>query len=193
MTDRPDGWAAMADIGRLGFDTAAAVIERILDLSRRAGDLSVPLLAPTAEGDPARRLRADAERLIDLYAEWTRALVDRALEAAATTTTTGPEVLVLGPVEPGGTAAATAWLHVLEADGTTAALRCTDLTGHDGEVVPAGSVGFEPPALDTSASPSHQVRVNVDVATGTAPGRYHGHLLVAGLPEVALPVRLDVT
>ncbi|MHB8464274.1 MAG: hypothetical protein ACYDH6_21145 [Acidimicrobiales bacterium] len=192
MTEPSDGWEAMADIGRLGLETAAAVVERILDLSRPATDLSVPLLTPTGDGDAARRLRSDAERLIDLYAEWTRSLVDRAIDVAAEGRHN--EVLVVGPVAPGAVTESTAWLHVLDGPlGPGAHLKATDLTSGGGATLPADSVRLEPTVLDPDASgPSHEVRVRVDVPAHTQPGRYHGHLLVAGLADVALPLRVEV-
>ncbi|HJR24698.1 MAG TPA: hypothetical protein VJ804_04445, partial [Acidimicrobiales bacterium] len=58
---------------------------------------------------------------------------------------------------------------------------------------PGATVTCTPAALDTSAArTTSEVRVTVVVAKGTAPGSYHGHLLAQGLPEVVLPVRLEV-
>ena len=37
--DRSDGVAPLAEIGQLGLETASAVVERMLDLTRRVGDL----------------------------------------------------------------------------------------------------------------------------------------------------------
>ena len=200
MTGPPDGWEAMADISRLGLETAAAVVERILGLSRDAADAKIPLLTPNGPpgsegtaGDPARRLRADAERLIDLYAEWTRALVERAIEAAGSVA--GPETLEIGPVPAGESVHAVMWLHVLEGPlGPVAAVRSTDLTHHDGTVIPASTVRFEPPVLDPSPTRERQqVKVTVDVPDGVTAGRYHGHVLVAAVPDVSLPVHIVVT
>jgi hypothetical protein len=99
------------DDGRLdpaaaGLASAAAVVERMLELGRAAASsFRLPLPAnseqalaafglsgtapdavvdgePLEDGDPAerarqaRRFRADAERVVELYAEWTRMLVD---------------------------------------------------------------------------------------------------------------------
>ena len=104
MSDLPPPWASVADIGQLGLDTAAAVVERLLTLTRltitrQPGGLTVPLLPATGDGVDARRVRAEAERLIDLYAEWTRSLVQAAVDAADPDRPAG-EKLSLGPAPP---------------------------------------------------------------------------------------------
>jgi hypothetical protein len=191
MTEPPP-WLSIGDVGQLGLETAAAVVERLLHVTRQVGDLRLPLFPSGPDPAATRRLRADAERLIDLYAEWTRLLVEVSLDGAAPTRS--PDVLTLGPVAPAGTAQATVWFHVLDGPGAgPATLRATDLTAHDGSRVLARAVGFDPPALPTgSPRTSHEVAVRVSVPRRTRPGLYHGHLLAAGLAEVSLPVRLTV-
>jgi hypothetical protein len=198
MTELPPPWASVADIGQLGLETAATVVERLLTLTRltlspQAVGLPFPLLSATRDGVDARRMRAEAERLIDLYADWTRALVQAAVDAADGGRPAG-EGLSLGPVEPGGSAEASVWLHLLEgpAAGMTT-LRATDLVAHHGGAIPSAAVRFDPASLDT-ANPrtSQQVVVGLTVPQGTAPGPYHGHILAIGVPEVSLPLRVDV-
>jgi hypothetical protein len=47
--------------------------------------------------------------------------------------------------------------------------------------------------LDTSGlQSSHQIVVTIAVPEGTPAGAYHGHILATGMPEVSLPVRLEV-
>jgi hypothetical protein len=198
MSDLPPPWASVADIGQLGLDTAAAVVERLLRLTRltitrQPGGLTVPLLPATGEGLDARRVRAEAERLIDLYAEWTRSLVQAAVDAADPERPAG-EKLSLGPAPPDTSTQATIWLHVLDgpAAGTTL-LRSTDLVAHHGGAISGAAIRFEPPALDaTSPQTSQAVTVLVDVPPGVAAGPYHGHILATGVPEVCLEVTLDV-
>jgi hypothetical protein len=203
-----DGLAAVADIGQLGLEAAAAVVERMLDLSRRGTHLRFPLLSADTAGEPGdrhrqlHRLRADSEQLIDLYAEWTRTLVDGAIqlvdEGPGGATRGADEnvggLLVIGPAVPGTSVEATVWLHVLDGPAAgTATLRATDLACHDGTVVAATHVVFDPPALDTAAARStREVAVRICVPLGTPPGPYHGHILASGLPEVSLAVRVDV-
>jgi hypothetical protein len=198
MSDVPPPWASVADIGQLGLETAAKVVERLmtltrLTLSRQPGGLTFPLLPATSESVEARRLRAEAERLIDLYADWTRSLVQAAVDAADVSRAT-PERLILGPVDPAATAEACVWLHVLDGPAAgPATLRATDLIAHHGGVIPSGAVRFDPAHLDT-ASPrtSREVTVRATAPSGAAPGPYYGHILAAGLPEVSLELCVDV-
>ncbi len=198
MSDLPPSWASVADIGQLGLDTAAAVVERLLTLTRltitrQPGGLTIPLLPATGDGLDARRVRAEAERLIDLYAEWTRSLVQAAVDAADPDRPPG-EKLSLGPAPPDSSTQASIWLHVLDgpAAGTTV-LRATDLVAHHGGAISGAAIRFEPPALDaTSPRTSQAVTVLVDVPPGVAAGPYHGHILATGVPEVCLEVTLDV-
>ncbi len=174
----------------------------VADAGEGAGDDAAD---PTERARPARRFRADAERLVEMYAEWTRMLVDGAAslaeQAVGVAPMAGPSSgdsaaagLVLGPASAGATTTTSAWLHVL--DGPAAApapLHATDLVAHDGSVVPGTAVACTPALLDTSvARSSTEVRVSAVVPAGTAPGTYHGHLLARGLPEVALALRLEV-
>jgi hypothetical protein len=54
-------------------------------------------------------------------------------------------------------------------------------------------VSTAPPRLDTSeARTSTAVAVTVSVPDGVRPGTYHGHLLAEGLPEVVLPLVIEV-
>lgn len=206
--------AGLGDIGALGLSTAAAVVERMLALGRQAAaGLRFPLPAngdaPAADGDgdatgdgtdrrqQARRFRADADRLIELYGEWTRTVLDGALslaEQASAGDTRTDGALHLGPVLPGVATEASAWIHVL--DGPSAApapLHASSLTAHDGTTIEAGAITFEPDAVDTAAPrTSVEVRLTITVPTGTPPGTYHGHLLAHGLAEIVLPVRLEV-
>jgi hypothetical protein len=208
------------DVAVLGLEAAAAVVERMLAIGRGAaagirlpfppngeppapapagpGAAEAPTAAPTP-AQQARRFRADADRLVELYAEWTRLLVDGAAtlaEQAAQEGAAAPggDILVVGPVAAGTSSTASAWLHVL--DGPTslpAPLHTTTLVAHDGATVPRSAVAFDPPFLDTSAArTTHEIRVSVSVPSDTRPGRYHGHVLATGLEEVALAVRVEV-
>lgn len=227
----PPGASAIAE---WGLSSAAAVVERMLELGR-SGTAGLRLAfpangaapgratsAPTGEepapaGDPtdaasdpaerarqARRFRADAERLVELYADWTRMLVDGAASLAeqavggeapaAAAPGAGSAAVVLGPASAGATTTTSVWLHVLDGPGAAPApLRATDLVAHDGSVVAGASLSAAPSHLDTSVPrSSSEVRISVRVPDGTPPGAYHGHLLATGLPEVVLPVRLEV-
>ena len=102
--------------------------------------------------------------------------------------------LRLGPVKPGHPASGRAWVHILDGPpGPPARLSATAFTAHDGATVEARAASFEPPMLDSfDLRSSHEVVVTVAVPEGTRPGAYHGHILATGMPEVSLPVRLEV-
>ena len=205
--DPAAAFRALADAPRVGFEAAAAVIDRILALGRPA-----PAAPPTMSWDgreeredvappdrrvQLRRARADAERVLDAYGDWARQLLDAVFGLAEGE---GPaDVLVLGPVPAGATVDADLWLHAPAGRLTVAAaLRATDLTAHDGATIPADAVSFDPPGLapgtnGNGSTPAPATRVRLTVPAGAAAGTYNGHVLATGLPEVALVVRAEVT
>ena len=149
-----------------------------------------------------RRLRADGERLLEMWGEWMRVLLDAAMDGAeagvaerdAAAAHAGDQPLLLGPVKAGDPVSGRAWVHVLDGPpGPPAPLSATAFTAHNGDIIEAGAAGFEPPILDSfDLRSSHEVLVTVAVPAGTRPGAYHGHILAAGLPEVGLAVRIEV-
>jgi hypothetical protein len=164
-----------------------------------------PVTGPDKEAERARevrRLRADGERLLELWGEWMRVLLDAAMDGAeagvaergAAPAPEGDHPLRLGPVEAGNPASGSAWVHILDGPpGPPARLSATAFTAHDGATVEARAASFEPPTLDSfDLRSSHEVVVTVAVPEGTRPGAYHGHILATGMPEVSLPVRLEV-
>jgi hypothetical protein len=86
------------------------------------------------------------------------------------------------------------WLH----NGTSEPmlglrLHSADLRSHDGSTLPASCIGFDPPSLDElPARSSRGVLVVADVGADVPGGVYHGVLLVAGAPDVWLPVIVTV-
>lgn len=191
---------ALADTPRAGLEAAATVIDRLLEMGRPGtGPMPVIPWDGTTRADEAppserrvqlRRARADAERVLDAYGDWARQLLDAVFGLAEGE---GPDdVLVLGPVAPGTSADAELWLHAPPGRVTApAVLRATTLTNHDGATIEGDAVCFAPVALDGNGS-GQSTRVRLDVPAATAAGRYHGHVLATGLPEVALPVRVEV-
>lgn len=158
---------------------------------------------PDKEADRARevrRLRADGERLLELWGEWMRVLLDAVMDGAEAGVAerdaglhAGDQPLRLGPVKPGRSESGRAWVHILDGPpGPPARLSATAFTSHDGATVEAAA-SFEPPLLDSfDLRSSHEVVVTVAVPEATRPGAYYGHILATGMPEVSLPVRLEV-
>jgi hypothetical protein len=207
------GLRAMADIQRAGLETAAVVVERMLELGRQSARAPFPLHLPSEpvdgldgdradpapdRGRDARRLRADGERLLELWGESMRVLLDVAADAAETSVdgrNGAADQLSLGPVPSGVPAVGRAWLHVLDGPpGSPARLTTTAFTAHDGSAIEARAASFEPPLVDSFALRSSQeILITVEVPERTRPGVYHGHILATGLPEVGLAVRIEVT
>jgi hypothetical protein len=207
---------AMADAQRRGLEAAASVVERMLELGRQGARSPFPLYLPRepaagedrggedggAAEDPgreARRLRADAERLFELVGESMRVVLDVAVDAAESGTagSNGDGAageLSLGPAGAGEEATASAWLHVLDGPpASPARLHATTLTAHDGATIESGAASFEPPLLESfDLRSSEEIEVTVAVPGDAQPGTYRGHVLAAGLPEVALPLVLEV-
>ncbi len=94
----------------------------------------------------------------------------------------------------GRTGAAEVWLHNGTAEAMTSLrLHGGDLRAHDGATVPASHLGFDPPMLDElPARSSRGVVVVADIGDDVPGGVYRGVLLVAGAPDVWLPIVLTV-
>ena len=92
--------------------------------------------------------------------------------------------------QPGRTGSAEVWLHNGTADARPGLrLHTGDLRTHDGSTLPDSALWFDPPSLDElPARSSRGVVVVADVADGLPDGVYRGVLLVAGAPDVWLPI-----
>jgi hypothetical protein len=92
-----------------------------------------------------------------------------------------------------GPVCAEVWLHNRGADDLgKVRLRCSDLLAHDGALVAASVVRFEPDAVPMPPRSSRGVTVEVDVNEDIRPGSYRGTLLAEGHEEVWMPVVLAV-
>jgi hypothetical protein len=196
---------ALVDAPRVGLEAAAAVVDRILAMGRPGatfpgitweGEGAAPA-APTKERRvELRRARADAERVLDAYGDWARQLLDAVFGLAEGGAP--PDALVLGPVAAGATVDADLWLHAPPGRVTAPArLWSTTLTAHDGATIPASSITFAPAIVEPGANGNGSAarpatRVALAVPADAAGGTYHGHVLAHGLPEVVLPVRVEV-
>jgi len=98
----------------------------------------------------------------------------------------------LETAEPGITAAEV-WLHNRGADDLgTVRLRCSDLLAHDGALIPASCIRFEPDAVPMPARCSRGITVEASVLQEHSPGRYRGTVLADGHADVWLPVVLNI-
>ena len=124
--------------------------------------------------------------------------VGRGTVAGAVHVTVGTDRLGEAPVgsdvQPGRTGTAEVWLHNGTAEARSGLqLHSGDLRTHDGRTLPPSSLRFDPPSLDElPARSSRGVVVVADVADPVPDGVYRGVLLVAGAPDVWLPIAVAV-
>lgn len=96
-------------------------------------------------------------------------------------------------VDSPGRASAEVWLHNRGPDDLgEVALRCSDLLTHDGCLVEAAAMRFEPEIVPMPRRSSRGVAVSVDLANTVRPGVYRGTLLADGNPDLWLPVVLAI-
>lgn len=92
-----------------------------------------------------------------------------------------------------GAVSAEVWLHNGGGEDLgKVRLRCSPLMAHDGTVLSADVVRFEPDVVPMPARSSRGVTIQIDVSEDVAPGRYRGTLLVEGHADLWLPVTLVV-
>ncbi len=100
--------------------------------------------------------------------------------------------LQLCTVAPGA-ATAEVWLHNSgPVDMGKVVLRCGDLLSHDGNVIGARLMRFEPDIVPMPARSSRGVTVEVDIDGHATPGSYRGMLVADGHPDVWMPIELVV-
>jgi hypothetical protein len=97
-------------------------------------------------------------------------------------------------VQSGRTGMAEVWLHNGTAEARSGLrLHSGDLLTHDGRTLPHSSLRFDPPSLEElPARSSRGVVVVAEVADPVPDGVYRGVLLVAGAPDVWLPIAVTV-
>ena len=194
--------ASLDGFQRLGVQTAAQVIEGFIDLLGAGGATrsTVRDTGPSTRAEPEfAQLRVDVARALDLYGELVRRAFEgyadlleqrqRATEVQADGADNGP--LTLRVAADGAGTGGTVWIHNTTDESACAELHLTDLTAHDGKIVPSSTGCFEPAALTIAPGSSASARLEV-VVDGFPEGIYHGHVVAGGLPEAALPLRLVI-
>jgi hypothetical protein len=198
---------ALGEIQARGFKAATELVDRFVRMSNRddaAGSDAASAPAPTVERDetPKPTTVPDPERLL---ASWKGIVgqLTESLRGVGTPTQDGAATVDLmndnasGQIaleaSEAGAVSTEVWLHNGGAvDLGKVRLRCSDLLAHDGTVVPAQMVRFEPDIVPMPARCSRGVTVEVDVADDLSPGCYRGTLLADGHPEVWLPIVLAI-
>lgn len=203
MADEP-----LDDLRMRGITAATEVFDRLTaELGAGAARDEAPPAA--ANGRPAgsdpvgqQQLRAAAARMIDLFAGLFQQSFEAYVELAqaivqppgggVAVSAGGGAGLTLGAAA-GANACATVWVHnptTEPAPGVT--LRLTDCTAPDGARIDATLARFAPAALAVGAGESASALLSLAIPARTACGVYFGHVLTAELPDVALPVRVEV-
>jgi hypothetical protein len=209
----PDNNArAIGAIQERGFRAAREVVDRLLNTGNRAagpgspGDLGEAATAdPAADregGDASGRVQApDVDRVLTTWQKMMGQLADSLRSTIAPPAAAAIDLgnqqagghVQAEPVAPGAVGTAEVWLH--NRGGTELGrvrLRCSDLLAHDGALLPASAVSFEPESLLLEQRSSRGVVVRIEVPADAAPGAYRGTLLADGHADVWLPVTVVV-
>lgn len=91
-----------------------------------------------------------------------------------------------------GPACAEVWLHNGGPTGHgDISLRCSDLLSHNGDVITADAIQFDPDPVSMPARSSRGILATVQLCDGFRPGIYRGTLLIEGRPNLWLPLVLS--
>jgi hypothetical protein len=195
---------ALSAIQADGFRAASELVDRFVRMAA-AGLNGTESSTPPANDEPADLYGATG--LEPFVTSWW-AMVDQLLrtssprrerETAEADTATldfaaaqATGRLRLHTVAPGA-ATAEVWLHNRgPVDMGKVALRCSDLMSHNGNVIAARLMRFEPDIVPMPARSSRGVTVEVDLDGHVAPGSYRGMLVADGHPDVWLPLELVI-
>ena len=203
---------------RSGWEAASSIMARFAETwSAAVAGTDTGAAVPTAPttgasdqpadgdhpSDPFHSVRVEAARSLDAVMDITRKLVESSLDLADAAMRRpavssrfadgdgSPSPVVL-QATPGSTTVTSVWLHhqgpptgpvTLHVLGPSAATTTGDVA----------TVSFQPAAIDRlDPGDSVEVRIGIAVPADTAVGTYHGLVLVDGLDELALPLRLEV-
>ena len=190
---------ALGAIQDRGFRAATDVVSRFVRMTDRGlGAVS----APSSEGKPEDGSAAtypDLGRILTSLQSVVSQLGQSVLGNGASTeaaldlvNSASSGKALLEASEPGPTVTEI-WLHNRgPMDMGKVRLRCSDLLAHDGALIEASCIRFEPDVVPMPARSSRGITVEVDVARHHSPGRYHGTLLADGHDDVWLPLSLHI-
>lgn len=199
---------ALGEIQARGFRAASEVVDKFVRMADRLTadatadprpDGAADTESRSATGSAAAGL--DLDKLVDAWQGMAGQLAGSL--RGASTSPAGRAVFNLEhadangqislEIADAGTVAAEVWLHNGGGEDLgKVRLRCSPLMAHDGTLLPAEFVRFEPDMVPMPARSSRGVTIQIDVGEDVVPGRYRGTLLVEGHAEVWLPVTLAV-
>jgi hypothetical protein len=193
---------ALGEIQARGFRAASELVDRFVQsANKNRSDSTAASCQPPVNGNEIKR-EATGVDVGSVIRTW-ESVVGRlagSLRGAAEPeratldlTKTSASGSVMLAAAPGERAHGEVWLHNGGAiDLRPVRLRCSDLVGHDGGIVVAQMVRFDPDAVAMLARSSRGVLVEIDVAADLRTGTYRGTLLAEDHPDVWLPIALSV-
>jgi len=195
MTGRPAAHGARAlvgDVQRFGLFSAAAVVDRYVEIVNRAiaadAVISRPPLAErdATRADLAARVAAACLELLD-------AVTSVLVQAGPAWTAPDQEGLTLPRTSAGSGSEVSVWVHnPTAAPVTSVELRATSLAGSRSSI-PVEAVSFTPssvPVVEPGAA--RAVRLHVAVPAGQPPGCYHGLVVSSVDGSQPIPMSLEV-
>jgi hypothetical protein len=195
---------ALGEIQARGFRAAADLVDRFVNL---AADR--PSAHTDADGNGSNRSEKgagttlpDVERLLDSWKGIIGQLAGQ-LRGTSSPQQQGPAAFDFVSAQASGhvnlqasapgVVSTEVWLHNGgPTDRGAVVMRCGDLLAHDGSVIRAAHVQFDPAVVPMPARCSRGVSVQIAIDEDVVPGRYHGTLLVDGHPDIWLPLVLNV-
>ncbi len=194
---------ALGEIQARGFRAASALVDRFVRSANNNGYArpGEPQSETAVNGNGIERDAAGID--VSTFIRTWESAVGRLAGSLRGTIEPGQPTLDLTKISASGSVALAAapgerahgevWLHNGgAADLGVVGLRCSDLLGHNGGVVVAQMVRFDPETVAMPARSSRGVLIEIDVAEELRPGTYRGTLLAEDHPDVWLPVALSV-
>jgi hypothetical protein len=198
---------ALGEIQARGFRAASELVDRFVRATpetstAKADETEAAAGEPSGE-TPSAAVLPDVEQLLGSWKGMVGQLIGSIRSGTSGSAQGGPAMFDLVNDQASGEIALTAtepgavstevWVHNAGGiDLGKVRLRCSDLMSHDGSVVEAAMVRFEPDTIPMPARSSRGVTVELDVSEDVAPGVYRGTLLADGHADVWLPMLLTV-
>ena len=204
-THRPRGpfgpLEMLDEVQRQAFEAAMRVTSELTSLSGGLAEVAW-LRDIGGNGSPGRavledrppmdvgRLRSDVAKAAETFADLLRAVLDVGFDAVDELAHR-PLGRPVGATEPGGSATITC--TVRNGPDAASGLRAhvPQLASVDGVVLEA-PVAIDPERFDLQPHERIEVTMTVPVSPDAGPGRYHGLLLVSGLPDSAQAITVQV-
>lgn len=200
---------ALGEIQARGFRAATELVDRFVRVTAPEPTTSTAGAAAPAEDQqqsgekPSTPTLPDVEQLLGSWKSMVGQLIGSIRSGTSGSAQGGPAMFDLVNDQASGEIALTAtepgavstevWVHNANGiDLGKVRLRCSDLMSHDGSVVEAAMVRFEPDTIPMPARSSRGITVELDVSEDVAPGVYRGTLFADGHADVWLPMLLTV-